>query len=99
MSGRAHYTQKRKLPTTSTLFRAHFKGKKENARFLTINIILNSADKASEQFRRIDENSLLGWIGLDIIPIIVHFGIDFKVGNMIKVTITNSDEYDSWGSC
>ena len=26
-------------------------------------------------------------------------GINVKVGDVIKVTITNSDEYDSWGSC
>ena len=26
-------------------------------------------------------------------------GIDVKVGDVIKVTITNSDEYDLWGSC
>ncbi len=26
-------------------------------------------------------------------------GINVKVGNVIKVTITNSDEYDLWGSC
>ena len=26
-------------------------------------------------------------------------GINVKVGDMIKVTITNSDEYDLWGSC
>ena len=26
-------------------------------------------------------------------------GIDVKVGNVIKVTITQSDEYDLWGTC
>ena len=26
-------------------------------------------------------------------------GINVKVGDVIKVTITNSDEYDLWGSC
>ena len=26
-------------------------------------------------------------------------GMNVKVGDVIKVTITNSDEYDSWGSC
>lgn len=26
-------------------------------------------------------------------------GINVKVGDVIKVTIINSDEYDLWGSC
>ena len=53
----------------------------------------------------IDEESIIGRSKADAPEVdgLVYVdnlsGINVKVGDMIKVTITNSDEYDLWGSC